>query len=228
MPKRYLIIGAGRFGASVAATLCDLGHEVMVVDKDAARVQQISDFVTKAVQADAAGEKSLGLLGIKDFDVTIVAIGDDIQASIMASILLIEAGARYVVANVHNDLHGKILSKIGVNQIVFPERDVGQKLAHSLSTFNIVDPLEFSSSSNMVEVVAPAEMVGRTLQELGLRARFGINVIALRKRDGKTNISPGAGDRINKGDRIVAVGDNKALQKLGWDSISARNQHSKK
>ncbi len=216
MSKQYLVIGAGRFGSSVAATLCELGHDVMVVDIDPALVQQISESVTHAVQADATSEAALSALGVKDFDVIVVAIGHEIQSSIMTCILLIEMGARYVVAKAQTELHGKVLSKIGVNRVVFPERDMGQKLAHSLSTFNIVDLIELSSNSSVVEVAAPAEMVGRSLQELNLRARFGINVIALRNNDGKTNISPGAEDKINKDDLIVAVGDNKALKKMGW------------
>lgn len=216
MSKQYLVIGAGRFGSSVAATLCELGHDVMVVDIDPALVQQISESVTHAVQADATSEAALSALGVKDFDVIVVAIGHEIQSSIMTCILLIEMGARYVVAKAQTELHGRVLSKIGVNRVVFPERDMGQKLAHSLSTFNIVDLIELSSNSSVVEVAAPAEMVGRSLQELNLRARFGINVIALRNKDGKTNISPGAEDKINKDDLIVAVGDNKALKKMGW------------
>jgi trk system potassium uptake protein TrkA len=216
MTKQYLVIGAGRFGTSVAKTLFELGHEVVVVDNDVARVQQISGSVTRAVQANATSEAGMSALGIRDFDVVIVAIGGDIQASIMASILLIEAGARYVVANAQTELHGKTLSKIGVNRIVFPQRDMGHKLAHSLSAFNIVDLIELSSGSNVVEVPAPADMIGRTLQELDLRARYQINVIAIRDKEGNTNISPGAGDKINEGDLIVVVGDNKALQKMGW------------
>lgn len=216
MSKQYLVIGAGRFGTSVATTLYELGHKVTVVDNDVALVQQIGDSVTRAVQANATSEAALNALGIKDFDVVIVAIGDDMQASIMASILLIEAGARYVVAKAHTELHSKTLFKIGVNRVVFPERDMGQKLAHSLSAFNIVDLIELSTDSNVVEVAAPAEMIGQSLKELNLRARFGINVIALRGVDGKTNISPGAEDVINIGDFIVAVGENKALRKIGW------------
>ena len=216
MSKRYLVIGAGRFGSSVAKTLFELGHEVVVVDKDVARVQQMSELVTKAVQADATSEGSLNALGMGGFDVAIVAIGGDIQASIMASILLIEAGARYIVANAQTEMHGKTLAKIGVNRIVFPQRDMGQKLAHSLSAFNIVDLVELSSGSNVVEVIAPAEMVGRTLEELKFRALYGINVIALRGKDGTTNISPGAEDKIGEGDLIIAVGEYKALRKLGW------------
>ncbi|NLA05015.1 MAG: TrkA family potassium uptake protein [Firmicutes bacterium] len=216
MSKRYLVIGAGRFGSSVAKTLFELGHEVVVVDKDVARVQQMSELVTKTVQADATSEGGLNSLGTADFDVAIVAIGGDIQASIMASILLIEAGARYIVANAQTEMHGKTLAKIGVNRIVFPQRDMGQKLAHSLSAFNIVDLVELSSGSNVVEVIAPVDMVGRTLEDLKFRALYGINVIALRSKDGTTNISPGAEDKISEGDIIIAVGEYKALRKLGW------------
>jgi trk system potassium uptake protein TrkA len=214
--KQYLVIGAGRFGSSVATTLYELGHDVMVVDIDAALVQQISESVTHAVQADATSEAVLSSLGIKDFDVIVVAIGHEIQSSIMTCILLIEMGARYVVAKAQTELHGKVLSKIGVNRVVFPERDMGQKLAHSLNAFNVIDLIELSADSSVVEVTAPAELVGRSLQELNLRARYGINVIALRGKDGKTNIFPGAEDKINKDDLIVAVGNNKALKKMGW------------
>lgn len=216
MSKQYLIIGAGLFGSSVADTLFGLGHKVTMVDIDAAVVQQISPSVTRAIQADATKEASLVSLGVKDYDVIVVAIGREIQSSIMACILLIEMGARYVVAKAETELHGKVLSKIGVNQVVFPERDMGQKLAHSLSAFNIVDLIELSSNSSVVEVAAPADMVGCSLQDLNLRARFGINVIALRSKEGKTNISPGADDKINEDDLIVAVGDIKALKKMGW------------
>ncbi len=216
MSKQYLIIGAGLFGSSVADTLFGLGHKVTMVDIDAAVVQQISQSVTRAIQADATKEASLVSLGVKDYDVIVVAIGREIQSSIMACILLIEMGARYVVAKAETELHGKVLSKIGVNQVVFPERDMGQKLAHSLSAFNIVDLIELSSNSSVVEVAAPADMVGCSLQDLNLRARFGINVIALRSKEGKTNISPGADDKINEDDLIVAVGDIKALKKMGW------------
>ena len=216
MSKQYLVIGAGRFGSSVATTLYELGHDVMVVDINPSLVQEMSKSVTHAVQADATSEAALNSLGIKDFDVVVVAIGQDIQASIMTCILLIEMGARYVVAKAQTEMHGKVLSKIGVNRVVFPERDMGQKLAHSLSAFNIVDLIELSSNTSVVEVAAPAEMVGRSLQELNLRARFGINVIALRSKDGKTNISPGAEDKIKEDDLIIAVGDKKALKKMGW------------
>lgn len=216
MAKQFLVIGAGRFGSSVARTLFDGGHDVMVVDNDEALVQQISDSVTHAVQANGASETALRALGVKDFDVVVVAIGHDIQSSIMASILLIEMGARYVVAKAQTELHGKVLRKIGVNRVIFPERDMGQKLAHSLVSHNIIDLIEVSPDYSVVEIATPEEMVGKTMQELDLRARYGVNIIALRSKGGHTNISPGAGDKVNAGDIMVAVGENKALKKLGW------------
>ena len=216
MNKQFLIIGAGRFGSSVAHTLYQRGHDVMVVDSDEALIQQISDSVTHAVQANAVNEGSLRALGIKDFDVVIVAIGHEIQASIMSCILLIELGARYVVAKAQTELHGKVLKKIGVNRVVFPERDMGQKLAHSLVAQNIIDLIELSDDYSVVEVTAPQEMINHTLQELNLRARYGVNIIALRSKDGNTNISPAAEDKVSPGDVLVAVGENKALRKMGW------------
>jgi len=214
--KQFLVIGAGRFGSSVARTLYQRGHDVMVVDIDEMLIQHISNEVTHAVQANVTSEEALQALGVRDFDVVIVAIGQDIQASIMACILLIELGARYVVAKAQTELHGKVLKKIGVNRVVFPERDMGQKLAHSLIAHNIIDLIELSDDYSVVEVASPEEMIGRSLQELNLRARFGINVIAIRSKNGITNISPAAEDRIDQGDILVAVGDNKSLKKLGW------------
>ena len=121
-----------------------------------------------------------------------------------------------MVAKAQTELHGKVLKKVGVNRVVFPERDMGQKLAHSLIAHNIIDLIELSDAYSVVEVTAPKEMAGHSLQELNLRARFGINIIALRKKNGATNISPAAGDRIDPGDIMVAVGDNKCLKKMGW------------
>ena len=216
MAKQFLVIGAGRFGSSVARTLYDLGHDVMVVDSDDALVQQISDSVTHAVQADASSEPALRALGIKDFDGVIVAIGHDVQTSIMACILLIEMGARYIVAKAQTELHGKVLRKIGVNRVVFPERDMGQKLAHNLISKNIIDLIELSSDYSVVEVSTPEKMAGKTMQELNLRAKYGINVIAIRGENGQTNIAPGADDRLNPKDIIVAIGANKNLREMGW------------
>jgi len=215
--KQFLVIGAGRFGSSVARNLFKLGHDVMVMDNDEEKVEQFSSEVTNAVKADASSEACLKALDIKNFDTVVLAIGDDIQASIMAAILLIELGAKRIVAKARTMLHGKVLDKVGVNQVVFPERDMGQKLARSLIAPTIIDMIELSDDYSVVEVSAPTEMVGKSLKELNLRARYGISIIALRRNNGhKTIISPVAEDIIEKEDIIVAIGENKYLKKMEW------------
>jgi len=215
--KQFLVIGAGRFGSSVARNLFKLGHDVMVMDNDEDKVQQFSDEVTNAVKADASSETCLKALDINSFDTVVLAIGDDMQASIMAAILLIELGAKRIVAKAKTELHGKVLEKVGVNQVVFPERDMGQKLARSLIAPTIIDMIELSDDYSVVEVNAPKEMLGKSLKELNLRARYGISIIALRRNNGnKTIISPVAEDVIEKEDIIVAIGENKYLKKMEW------------
>lgn len=217
MKKSFLVIGAGRFGKSVARTLYSEGHDVMVIDKDEELIQQISSEVTDAVTADITSESCVKALGVRDFDAVVLAIGFDVQASIMAAILLIEKEAKYIVAKAQTDLHGKVLDKIGVNRVIYPERDMGHKIARSLIAPTIIDMIELSADYSVVEVKAPAEMVGKTLLELNLRARHGISVIALRRRNGgATNISPLAEDVVETDDIIVAIGENKGLQKLEW------------
>ena len=214
--KQFLVIGSGRFGTSVACTLCDMGHDVLVVDSNEANIQHMSQVVTHAVRADSTNEAALKAMGIPDFDVVVVAIGEDVQASIMTAILLKELGARQIVAKAQTELHGKVLAKIGVDRVIFPERDMGQKLAHSLASEKIIDLFELSDSYSVVEVIASREMVGKSLQQLDLRASYGVNVIAFRTAGGEVNVSPKASDLISDGDIIVAIGDNKALKKLGW------------
>lgn len=217
MKKSFLVVGAGRFGKSVARTLYGEGHDVMVVDKDEDLIQQVSSEVTDAVSADITSESCVKALGIRDFDAVVLAIGFDVQASIMAAILLIEKEAKYILAKAQTDLHGKVLEKIGVNRVIYPERDMGQKIARSLIAPTIIDMIELSDDYSVVEVKAPPEMVGKTLLELNLRARYGISVIALRRNNGsQTNISPIAEDVIEAEDIIVAIGENKYLQKLDW------------
>lgn len=217
MKKSFLVIGAGRFGTSVASTISDLGHDVMVIDNDENLIQQISSEVTNAITANSTSETALKALGIRDFDAVILAIGQDVQASIMTAILLVEMEAGYIVAKAQTDLHGKVLNKIGVNRVIHPERDMGQKLAHSLISPTIIDLIEVSDEYSVVEVSAPENMVGKTLKDLNLRALYGISIIALRRNHGdKTNIAPVAEDVIQADDIIVAVGDNKGLKKLEW------------
>ncbi len=190
----------------------------MVVDQDEDLIQQISGEVTDAVSANAASESSLKELGVRDFDTVVLAIGSDVQASIMSAILLTELGAKRIVAKAHTELHGKVLLKLGVEQVVFPERDMGHKLARSLIAPTIIDMIELSEDYSVVEITAPPQMVGKTLLELNLRAHYGVSVIALRRCQNGCEpiIAPTAGDVIRENDIIVAIGENRKLHKLGW------------
>ncbi|NMB36319.1 MAG: TrkA family potassium uptake protein [Firmicutes bacterium] len=211
--KSFAVIGAGRFGTSLALSFARLGHDVLVIDSDEKKVQKISEQVTHTVQADATNEYALKALGITKFDAVVVSIGIDLQASILTSITLKELGAKYVLARAQTDLHGKVLEKIGVDRVVFPERDMGLRIARSLSTTNILDFIDFSPDYSVTEFIAPKKMLGKTLRELGLRAKHGANVIAIRSGE-KINISPLADDLIQKDDLLIVIGENKSLEKL--------------
>jgi trk system potassium uptake protein len=155
----------------------------------------------------------LKTLGITNFDVVVVAIGVDLQASILTSLMVKEMGAKYVLAKARTSLHGKVLEKIGVDRVVFPEKDMGLRIARHLTAVNVLDFIDFSPDYSVTELVAPLKMEGKSLSSLALRAKYGINVIAIRSGK-KINISPLAEDIIKKGDILIILGDNKALEKF--------------
>jgi len=211
--KQFVVIGLGRFGSSVAKTLYSLGNEVLAIDKDEETVQNISDFVTHAVQADATDESTIRSLGIRNFDVAVVTIGSDIQSSVMVTLLLKELGIKYVIAKAHNDLHAKVLYKIGADRVVFPERDMGVRVAHNLCTSNILDFIELSPDYNIIELTAIEEWHNKSLRELDMRNKYGFNVMAI-KRDNEIDVSPGADDVIKPGDVLVVISTNENIRKF--------------
>lgn len=211
--KQFAVIGLGRFGASVAVNLYKLGYDVLAVDSEEERTQKFSDEVTHVVQADATDENTLKALGIRNFDVVVVAIGEDIQANVMTTLLLKELGVPYVVAKAKNALHGRMLEKVGADKVVYPERDMGVRVAHNIISRNVLDYIELSPNLSIVEVNAPKELIGKTLQQADLRPRFGINVVAI-KRDEELNVSPKAEDVIESGDVLVVIGNNEGIQSL--------------
>jgi trk system potassium uptake protein len=215
--KQFAVIGIGRFGASVATTLYEMGHDVLVIDNSEDKVEAIIDRVTHAVVADTTSETALKSLGITNFDVVIVSIGKDIQASILTTLVLKDLNVNYIVAKARTTQHGKVLQKIGADRIVFPERDMGLRVAHNLIATNVLDFIELSPEYSIMEVIAPGDMIGESLRELDLRARYGVNVLAIRSEDKKINVSPAATDRLQTGDVLIVVGANEAIQKLGRD-----------
>lgn len=211
--KQYAVIGLGRFGTSVAKTLYSLGNDVLAVDSDEEKVQNISDNVTHSVQADAADENSLRSLGIKNFDVAVITIGSDIQSSIMATLLVKELGVKYIIAKANDEMHAKVLYKIGADKVVLPERDMGVRIAHNLASANILDYIELSPEYSIAEMTSTPEWHNKTLKEVDMRAKYGINVVAIR-RNNHINVAPKADDVIVPGDVIVAIGSYDSLTKL--------------
>ncbi|MBU7320749.1 potassium channel family protein [Paenibacillus oleatilyticus] len=211
MKKQFAVIGMGRFGSSVAKTLSNLGFEVLAIDSSEQRTQEVSNIVTHVVQADSTDEEALRALGLRNFDVVIVAIGQDIQASILTTIIVKEIGVPKVVVKAQNELHGKVLAKVGADKVIYPERDMGVRVAHHLISSNIIDYIELSEDYSIVEVQAVGQMVGRNLRELDIRAKYGCNVMAIRTGD-KMNIAPHAEDIIKHNDILVVVGTNEDLK----------------
>lgn len=211
--KQYAVIGMGRFGLSVATALSGMGFDVLAVDSDEQRTQEVSNVVTHAVTADSTEEEALRTLGIRNFDVVVVAIGEDIQASILTTLILKDIGGPLIVVKAQNELHGKVLNKIGADKVIFPERDMGLRVAHHLTSPNILDYIELSEEYSIVELRATRAMLGQNLKELNIRANFGCNVMAI-KRGTKMNISPSASDRLVDGDILVIVGEKNDLKKL--------------
>jgi trk system potassium uptake protein TrkA len=211
--RQFAVIGLGRFGSSVAQYLSELGYEVLAVDDNAQRVQDISHIVTHAVIADSTDEEAMSALGIRNFDVVVIAIGQDIQSSILTTLILKDLGVPYIIVKAQNELHGKVLNKIGADKVVFPERDMGLRVAHHLISPNILEHIELSIDYSIVEMKVPASMVGKSLKQLDIRLKYNCNVLAV-KRNGEMNITPRADESLMTDDVLVIVGKNDQLTKL--------------
>lgn len=211
--KQYAIIGMGRFGSSVATALTDMGFDVLAIDSSEQRIQEISNIVTHAVSANSTDEEAMRALGIRNFEVVVVAIGQDIQSSILTTLILKDLGIPTLIVKAQNELHGKVLQKIGADKVIFPERDMGLRVAHHLTSPNILDYIELSDDYSIVEMRTSDKMVGKNLKQLDVRARFGCNVMAI-KTGSKMNISPDANQPLDKDDVLVILGQKDDLIKL--------------
>lgn len=208
--KSYVVIGLGRFGTEVARQLYSMGCEVLAMDLRSELVQEVSHHVTHAVVSDGKDKEVLKALGIRDFDCGIVAIGDDLAASVLATMNMKELGIPYLVCKAKDDTHRHVLEKLGADRVVIPEQENAARLARSLSSPNVLDYIELSADYGIAEVPAPSSWTGKTLKELNVRAKVGVNIIAVR-RDGAINVSPAADYAFREGDVIVVLGDNQAL-----------------
>ncbi|WP_316569974.1 TrkA family potassium uptake protein [Neobacillus sp. YIM B06451] len=213
MVKQYAVIGLGRFGISLAGSLFEAGQEVLGVDINEERVEEAHPAVTHAVIADSTDPEALKSIGIRNFDTVIVAIGNDIQASILTVLLLKELGVKKVIAKAINKLQGQVLDKVGADWVIFPERDMGERVAHMLLSPNVLNFIELSKEYSVEEIKVPSSMTNQSLRDLDLRARYNLSVIAI--RHGKDiDISPSPDEIIEEGDVLVVIGGNRELERF--------------
>jgi trk system potassium uptake protein TrkA len=212
--KQFIVVGLGRFGSSVATTLADKGYDVLAIDVDEELVQEISGEVTHAVQADATDEDALDTLGVDEFDIAIVAIGSNVHGNILTTLILKELGVPHVVTKAQDKLHGKLLSKVGADKVVYPERDMGARVANNLISANVLDYIELAPNYSIAELIASDKLGGKSLKELDLRRQFGVNVLAIKAEDKKINVSPEATDVLGPNDVLVVMGREDSIEQL--------------
>lgn len=203
--QSYAVIGLGRFGLSIATKLTEAGQEVMGIDIDEERIDDGKSVVTHAVVLDSTEEESLRSVGIRNFDYVIVAIGNDMQASILTVMILKEMGVEKVIAKALNKRHGQVLTKVGADWVIHPERDMGERVAHQLLSPNVLNYIELSKEYNIEEIIIPTRMTRRNLRELDLRANYNVNAIAIVSNESLI-ISPSPDQVLHEGDKLVVIG----------------------
>jgi trk system potassium uptake protein len=221
--RQFAVIGLGRFGSSVARALFQKGYQVLAIDSQETITQNISDEVTQAVCLDSTDEKALRAVGLSNVDVAVVGVGTNLEASILTTLNLKEIGIKEIVCKAVSEDHKKVLEKIGATRVVQPEREMGTRVANSLVSTNVIEQIELSDESSIAELIAPKEFIGKSLREVDIRAKFGVTVIAFKRRipsaskkeeEEIVNISPKAEDLIKKGDILVVLGTNYNIDDL--------------
>ncbi|MFO7637069.1 MAG: TrkA family potassium uptake protein [Clostridia bacterium] len=209
----YLVLGLGRFGKACAKTLHALGHDVLGVDENPQVVQDLSDELTHVIVSECANEDFLRSIGVSNFDAAIVAIGSNLQSSILTTALLKELGAKYIISKAQDDLHAKVLVTVGANRVVFPERDMAIRVANNIASHNIIDSINLSSDYSIMETTVPDKWKGRTISELGIRNKYRVNVLAI-KRGSELIISPHPSAILEENDVISIMGKNGDLRDI--------------
>lgn len=215
MKQNYAIIGLGRFGGSICRTLVESGQEVLAIDSNEERVNKYMNIATHAVVGNAQDESTLRSLGIRNFDHVIVAIGEDIQASILVTLMVKEMGVPNVLAKAQNEYHAKVLERVGADRVVHPERDMGVRIAHNLVSRNILDFIELSDEFSLAEIkVSNPKFFNKSLIEVNFRQRFGLTVVAIRRADGQVVVSPPANEIVCENDNLLVIGSTVNVDNL--------------
>lgn len=211
--KSFVVIGLGRFGTAVAEELYALGHEVLAIDREEGCAQRVSEIVTHTIIADAKDESVLQSIGVRNFDGVIICM-TDIEDSVMIALMLKDMGAKYIIAKSQSKQHSRMLELIGVDRIVFPEQDMGVRLAQTISSRRALDFIELSPEYAIVELPLPSVWQNKTLAEIGARKQFGINVLAIRRGEKEIHVSPQAEFLLKHRDVLIVVGKNQNIRKL--------------
>ena len=213
MKKQYAVFGLGSFGESVAIALQGLGCEVIVVDDDMERIEDIANSVSYAMKADFGDPDVVRSLGTKNLDGVVVAVADNMEASIMATLVCKEIGVPYVISKAKNDLHATVLKKIGADAIIFPEKEMGVRLAKNLMSANFADWIALSPEYSLVETVIPRGWIGKSLQDLDVRRKYGINVVGIKVGE-DVEVNPNPEKALEDGMVMILVGANKDLENI--------------
>lgn len=215
--KTFAIMGLGIFGSTVAKTLSEYGYDVIGMDLDLANVDRVAEYVTQAVQADFTDIEQLLMAGVSDVDVAIIATGSKLEASIMAVLHLKELGVPFILAKAKNKVNMQILLKIGADRVIRPEKEMGERVAKSLLSQNIIDLVDIDDEYSMMELQAPKDWIGKPLKDLDLRARYGVNVLGYRSAESaKLNLSIGADYIISEEDLLLVIVENKKFESLEY------------
>ena len=213
--RQFVVLGLGRFGSSVALTLSEMGYQVLGVDSDEDIVQKLSDKLTHVVAGNIADMTVLKTLGIGNFDVAIISIGD-LGDSLMCTMLCKELGVKKVVVKALDDQHGKMAARVGADNVIYSERDMGRRVAHNLVSSNIMDYIELSNDISLMSIKVPKPVRGKSLAESNSRHDYHVNVVAV-KSQGKTVVNPLPQTILNAEDEIIVIGEHEAVADLEED-----------
>lgn len=212
--SQFAVIGLGQFGTALAKRLYEMNKDVLVVDVNEDKINSISSFVTHSIVADASEESVLKSIGIKNFDVVAVCMGSNMQSSILTTLICRQLGVKFIIAKAQSEKHKNVLEKIGADLVVFPEEDMGRKIASRIVNPNLTDIMELTDNFKIIEILTPNQWKNKSLIELDLRKNFSVSVILIKRDEGSVIMSPGGNSILYDGDSVVICGSSDDIAKI--------------
>jgi len=211
--KSYIVIGVGKFGSSIIKTLAHTDIEVLVIDKDPSHLEEVSEYVTDAICADASDPDVLDSIGVKNFDGAVVAFDHEFEDKVLITMLLKEKDSSFVMAKASTELEGRVLKKVGADRVVYPERDTGIHIANEIARGNLLDSIELNESHSIIDFTPLDKWIGKSIKDIGIRAKYDVSVIGIRTK-GNLIINPKPDQIINEGDTVIVLGENNRIDSL--------------